>query len=617
MGRVVIGPALSPYDGRMNAEDRTLHRRDTGPALAIAGLTFLVFVRAVTGEFVNFDDNIYITQNITVQEGLNARTAAWAWTAVVGAQRYPLTLLSHLLDVRLFGLNPAGHHATSVLLHAANAALLYLALVRLTGRRGAAMAVSLLFALHPLRVESVAWVAERKDVLSGLFWMLALLAYAHYAERPSLARYVPLILAAAAGLLCKPMVVTLPCVLLLLDAWPLGRFDGPNLPRRAARLAAEKLPLFALSLAAAWLTVVTQSRGGAVVGLDATPLTVRILNAIGAYGVYLRQTFLPIRLAIFYPMPDSPWLYTNAAAGAALLAGISWAAYRLRKRVPAFGIGWLWYLGALAPVIGLVQVGTQAHANRYTYLPQIGFLIALVWLAREWPALQRRRAGAIAAGVLCAALAALTWIQLGHWRSSETLFAHALRVTSHNARAHDYYGQALAAQGSPASAIPHFEASIRLEPGNPQPRHNLAVSLADSGDPATAENLARQTLALFPDHVGSLFWLGSRALVEGRLNEAVGRLARAVALAPERADARVNLGICYGKLGRPQDAEAQLLAALAANPHYAPAYLNLGVLALERGDRETARRYFTQALAAQPGDVAAQTALDQLGLSGP
>jgi tetratricopeptide (TPR) repeat protein len=600
----------------MSAENHAQHRRELGPALAIAGLTFLVFSRALTFGFVNFDDNVYITQNTVMQEGLSPRTAAWAWTAAVSAQWYPLTLLSHLLDVSLFGLNPAGHHATSVLIHSVNAGLLYLALGRLTGQRGAAMAVSLLFALHPLRVESVAWISERKDVLSGFFWMLALLAYARYARRPSAGRYAPLFIAAAAGLLCKPMAVTLPFVLLLLDGWPLGRFSGPERRRRAAFLLAEKIPLFGLSLAATVVTLSTQSVGGAVAGLGAVPFQVRILNAIGAYWVYVAQTLVPIRLAVFYPMPELAGLYLNAGAGFALLTGVSVVAYGLRRRVPAVGVGWLWFVGTLAPVIGIVQVGAQAHADRYTYLPQVGLLMALVWSVRELPALEGRRIGVGAAAVACAALAGLTWVQLGYWRSSETLFGHALRVTTRNARAHDYYGQALLAAGDPAGAMPHFEASIRLEAGNPQPRHNLAAALAESGNEEAAVALAKETLALFPEHVGSLFFLGSAALGKGRVEEAAGYLERAVALAPARADARVNLGICYARLGRAREAEAEFLAAVRADPQYAPGYSNLGVLALEGGDREAARVFFTRALSARPDYAPARAALEAMDRSG-
>jgi len=592
----------------------TSWKRQAAMAGGIAALTAIAFARTVTFDFVNYDDNLYVTGNSIVAQGLNAETFGWVWTAFVGVQWYPLTLLSHLADVSLYGMDPAGHHATNVLLHALTAGTLFLALVRLTGRAGRSACVALLFALHPLRVESVAWVAERKDVLSGLFWMLALLAYAGYARRPGLGRYGLVLLAFAGGLMSKPMVVTLPFVLLLLDWWPLGRVPGQGSAkaRTIGMLVLEKVPLLAMSIAAAAMTVYTQAMGGAVESLDRLPLTDRVMTALGGYWIYAQQLVVPRNLSVFYPMPEAGALYSRAAFGAVLIAGVTAGAWRLRARHPAVCMGWLWYLGVLAPVIGIVQVGAQYHADRYTYLPHIGLLIAGVWAVSDVFAHVPRRAWIGAAAAASVVLGGLTWKQLGYWRSSETLFARALAVTTDNARAHDYYGLALLNGGKALDAIPEFEAAIRLEGGNPQQWLNLATAFERSGDSAKAMAVMRETVKEFPEDASALFWIGTRLLTDGQAQEAAEFLQRAARAAPDRPDVRVNLGIAYGQLGWRAEAEAEFRAAIAANRWYAPAYVNLGVLLLEAGDREGARDQFERALALNPDHELARTALATL-----
>lgn len=577
----------------------------------ITALTAIVFARAIGFDFVNYDDNLYVTGNRIVQRGLEAGTFVWAWTAFVGVQWYPLTLLSHLADVSLYGLNPAGHHATNVALHALTAGMLYLALTRLTGRAWRSACVALIFALHPLRAESVAWVAERKDVLSGLFWMLTLLAYAEYARRPGAVRYVLVLLAYACGVMSKPMVVTLPCVLLLLDWWPLGRIKGEGRAwlHSAGKRVVEKIPLIALAAGAGVLTIYTQSSGGAMSDLESNPVWHRLLVALGGYWMYVRQTFVPLGLGAFYPMPHGGVLWTRAALGAVAIAVVTIAAWGVRRRHPAVLVGWLWYLGVLVPVIGILQVGAQAFADRYTYLPQIGLLVAIVWVIADSFASASRRVWAGVTATVCAALIALTWNQLSSWRSSETLFARALAVTKDNARAHDYYGLALLKQGRAAEAIPMFEAAIRLEGGNAQQRFNLATAYDAVGDRQKAMALMHETLKAFPKDRSTLVWLGTDALMTGKPAEAAEFLGRAVHVSPSRSDIRVNFGIALGQLGRREEAEEQFTAAIQANPWYGPAYSNLGVLLVDKGDREGARRQFEKALELNPKDSGARDAL--------
>lgn len=589
-------------------------KQHTAIVAGIVAITALLFARAVTFDFVNYDDNLYVTGNPIVQRGLDSGTFAWAWTAFVGIQWYPLTVLSHLVDVSLYGLDPAGHHATSVALHALTAGTLYLALVRLTGLTGRSACVALLFALHPLRAESVVWVAERKDVLSGLFWMLTLLAYAGYTRSPGAGRYALVLIAFACGLMSKPMVVTLPCVLLLLDWWPLRRIPDNEgaWGRRSIALIAEKLPLFALAGVAAGMTLYSQSIGGAVSSIESHSILQRVLTALGGYWMYARQLVFPAGLSVFYPMPDERTLYARAALGLALIFTLSLLVWRLRVRQPAALVGWLWFLGVLVPVIGFVQVGAQAHADRYTYLPHVGLLIAAVWLAAGRLERLPAKVPMGLAAVVCAVLMAMTWRQTGYWRSSEALFARAIAATNTNARAHDYYGLALLDQGRYAEAIPQFEEAIRLEGASPQQRYNLATAFEKSGDRQKATALMRETVKEFPEDHATLLWLGMDALNAGRPQEAAELLVRAAQARPDRPEIRVNLGIALGQLGRRAEAEAEFDAALRANPWYAPAYANLGVLLVDAGDVAGAREMFTRALALDPSNEATRAAIASL-----
>ncbi len=447
-----------------------------GAALAL--LTLAAYLPTLHNGFVNLDDGLYVTGNPHVQQGITGASVAWALTANVANNWHPLTLLSHLLDCQLFGLDAAGHHAMSLLLHLANVLLLFAVLRRLTGAVWRSAAVAALFAVHPAHVESVAWVAERKDVLSALFWLLAMAAYGRYARHPSLDRYLLVALAMALGLAAKPMVVTLPFALLLLDVWPLER-----LGLGWKRLTVEKLPLLALSAASSLVTLRYQRTSLAPLGLD--PWSLRLANAAVSYAAYLGKLLLPRNLAVFYPIPLAIPA-GKVAAAAALLAILTALAVRTARKAPWLLVGWLWFLGTLVPVIGLVQVGRQAMADRYTYIPSIGLFVAIVWgIAGLIGESSRRRAiiyKATAAAVAIALLAAGTWMQAGTWRDSVALYRHALAVTRDNYVAHLGLAKALVAKGDGAGAAEQYRAALALRPGLIEARAGLD-SLLRAEDP--------------------------------------------------------------------------------------------------------------------------------------
>jgi hypothetical protein len=454
-----------------------MDRRPILLAGALALLTLAAFLPSLRNGFVNLDDALYVTNNRVVKLGLTWEGLAWVRTANVANNWHPLTMLSHMLDCEIFGVKAAGHHGTSLLLHLANVLLLFEVLRRMTGAPWRSAAAAGLFGLHPLRVESVAWVAERKDVLSAFFWILAMGAYGRYVREPSPKRYLLVVLAMALGLLSKPMVVTLPFALLLLDVWPLGRLrlDEAGWVRRLGRLTVEKIPLFALSAVASLVTIRYQTTS--LVSLELMPWSLRLANAAVSYAAYLGKTVLPRNLAVFYPIPAAIPAGQVLGAAALILVLTALAMWKARK-APWFLVGWLWFLGTLVPVIGIVQVGRQAMADRYTYIPSIGLSLAICWgvpaisASRRWrPAL----AGATVFALLT--LTALTWIQVRYWSNSFTLFRHALAVTQGNYVAHVALAKSLAGQGDWAGAADEFRNALALRPGLREARLGLRESL--------------------------------------------------------------------------------------------------------------------------------------------
>jgi tetratricopeptide (TPR) repeat protein len=547
-------------------------RRDWLAALGLAGIALAVFAPTIGYKFINFDDPTYVTDNPLVCRGLSLEGVVWAFRTFRLANWHPLTWLSFQLDATLWGPDPVGFHLTNVLLHAANAALLFLALRALTGAFWRSIAVALLFAVHPLRIESVAWVAERKDVLSGFFGLLALWAYAGYVRSMSSKSYALVFLAFLFSLLSKSMLVTLPCLFLVLDWWPLRRTEGWR------RLVVEKLPLIALVFAISIVTMQAQESRGARKGLDRYPPLARVENATIAYGTYLAKTACPTGLAIFYPhplYPGGPGLSHGAAATAVvLLLALSVAAIALRRRAPYLLTGWLWYLGTLVPVIGLVQVGGQAYADRYTYFPQIGVLLACCWAAADLLKAHERVA-MVAAGTVAAALAAVTLVDLPVWSDSRTLWEHARQTSGDNAMTLVNLGSALEQNGKVAEAEADYRAAIGIDPESVTARRCLG------------ELLYRQ----------------------GRYREAAEQLEVARDLAPTFALVRTRLGSTYYHLNRLDDAEREHKAAIEADPDYHESYINLAVVEMQKGNPGGAAELYRQAVRRAPGSADAHSGL--------
>ena len=529
-------------------------RRAAWLALILFVLTLALYGRSVAFDFLNYDDDVYVTRNPAVRLGLAPETVRWAFTTDHAANWHPLTWLSHMLDVELFGLEPGAHHLTSAILHALNAALLLLVLSSATKELWPSAFCAAFFALHPLRVESVAWVAERKDVLAGVFWMSTLLAWVRYARRGGWARYAIALGCFVLGLLAKPMLVTLPFVLLLLDVWPLERWRSRRAPvpspapthpggqtdgaARGFVLIGEKIPFFLLAAASCVVTAIVQRAGGAIGPLGAIGLTARIANAIESYAIYVLKTLWPTQLSAFRPHPalssDFHVWHPTLFAAAALLLGACVLAWALRRRAPGVLVGWLWFLGTLVPVIGLVQVGLQAWADRYSYLPSVGLGIALAWgaLASLRSARLQRLVLAPASIAIVAACALLTWRQLGVWKDSSTLFAHALAIDPRNFLAHTNLGQALEAQGKLDEAAEHYVEALRL-------RGHLAPVRAS---------------------------LGKLRLAQGRFDEAAAELERALLYDPELVDAHASLGWTRFRQARDQEAIEHMRRAVELSP---------------------------------------------------
>ncbi len=562
-------------------------------ALGLAVVTCAAFWRVLFCGFINYDDQAFVTENPHVLAGLTWEGFRWAWSTMDTGIWQPLSWLSHMLVSQLQGQDPGGHHLANLLLHTASTLILFLALRKLTGAHWRSAWVAALFGIHPLHVESVAWVSERKDVLCGFFFMLTLWCYARFTTPPNPNRnlhpnppfgslwYWLTLLAFACGLMSKSMIVTLPFVLLLLDFWPLRRISIPLAGTISLRrVLLEKMPFFALSAAICVLTLKAQTHEGAVVSLAHLPLESRLANSALAAATYLLKAFWPSPLAIFYPQPESvSWLF--AAAAVVLLVVITgwvcWSATRQAYRAT----GWFWFLGMLVPVIGIVQVGMQEMADRYTYLPLIGIFILIAWEAAEL--FPHRIVSALALLTIPACIAG-TWIQTGYWRDSEQLFTHALAVTRGNYVAHDNLGLALYQRGAVDEAIGHYRQALVINPRHDDAMRNLARALADKGELAESESQFRAALALRPRDAATHNNLGNVLAIQGRHAEAIAEFQEALALQPDILSARNNLAISYESLGRPAEAVVQYRAALQIQPDFPAALNNLAwILATSSG----------------------------------
>jgi Flp pilus assembly protein TadD len=540
-----------------------------GALLSLA--VIVVWAGVVRNGFVGSDDDLYVYENPHVLAGLTRSSIAWAFSTGYYAWWHPITWLSHMLDVELFGVKPAGHHAMSLLLHLANTLLVYGLLSRMTGARGRSAVAAALFALHPLRVESVAWVSERKDLLGAFFGLLAIAAWVEWAGGRKKLAYAASLLFFALSLASKPMLVTLPFLLLLLDWWPLERWS-----RSASRaLVVEKIPYFALSAAASVVTYATQQHGRAMMML---PFDVRLDNAVLSYVRYIGKLFYPVGLAILYPHPaiTHGWL---TACAALLLLAITASCLYFGKRHRYLAVGWLWYLGALVPVLGLVQVGRQAMADRYTYVPGIGLLLIAVWgvadLTRRWAWRRAILASVFAATLLV--LSGLTFLQIRTWHDTTTLFEHALRVTESN----PFIEVAL---GRWNEAIGHLEETLRIQPDSPEMLYTLGAALESTGRVAEAADRYNAALRLKPDYAEAHSNLGLLLLRQGKAAEALPHLRETARLDAGSTQARADLANCLAALGKHEEASRELRQALRLSPDSAPVLSRLAVeLALTAG----------------------------------
>ena len=571
--------------------------RDAGIGLAIAMAAAAVYWPVGEYGFVNFDDSSYIYQNPNVRGGLSWEGAAWAFAGAGESNWHPLTWLSHMLDCQLFGLDAGRHHAVGVLLHVIDAVLLFAVLLRMTAARWPSAIVAGLFALHPLHVESVAWVSERKDVLSTLFWILTMWAHVRYAERPSISRYVPVFLFLALGLAAKPMLVTLPLVLLLLDYWPLGRF------RRAGIkfLAAEKIPLFVLSAASCAVTWWAQQAGGAMEFGRAVPPADRISNAVVSYAAYLGKTVWPADLSAFYPYITGRPLWQPLAAAALLAAVTALAVWQLRRR-PYLAVGWFWYLGTLAPVIGIVQVGKQGMADRYTYVPLIGIFIAAAWLAADltarWRDWGKVLAPAVVGVLVACGIAARQQVQ--YWENGETLFGHAIEAAPDNSLAHCNLGVYLASVGRHSEALAHFREAACLDPCEATLHSNIGMMLGLLG--GTDEQIAeyREAIRLKPEfgvvHANLVVALAK----QGRSAAAVACVPDALRYAPDDPELLTSLAGVLCGLGRLEEGAEFCRKALRIDPDMPGAHTNWGNILLAQGNAAEAIVHFREAVRLRP-----------------
>jgi protein O-mannosyl-transferase len=588
--------------------------------LGLAALTLAVFGQTITFGFVNHDDNVYGYETAAVTNGLTGDGLARAFSHGSSNLWDPLTTVSHMLDCQIFGLNAGGHHLTNVLLHMASVVLLFLVLRKLTGALWPCAFVAALFVIHPLRAESVAWVTERKDVLSGLFFMLTLGAYARYVEGPAkLSRYLLVVLFFVMGLMSKVMLVTVPLILLVLDCWPLGRISDlrftiyeptamPSEQGGQKKLSSfawcliEKLPLLTLSVAAGVVTLVVQKRDDVVGSLLVLPMGLKLANAVVSVAIYLRQMVWPSQLTVFYPFPMGGLPVGAVAASVLLVAVISATAILCRRTRPYLLAGWLWYLIMLLPVIGLLQAGRQAHADRYTYLPQIGLYLALAWLAANWAGARRERLlliGGMGAGIVVV-LSICAFNQVSYWRNSETLWRHALAIPPELAMAHDDLGMALLAKGRRPEAVDEFRQAMKVDAGDYNAHNNLGMTLADEGRTEEAMTELHTAIQLQPDGAAAHNNLGSTLANAGRTNEALAEFRLAAKLQPGFALAHNNLSRLLAQMGLTGEAIAESQTTLMLQPDLVNTRFNLAGLLAQEGKTDEAMAQYQMVMDAAP-----------------
>jgi tetratricopeptide (TPR) repeat protein len=585
-------------------------RRDLFICIVVVAATLAAYGQVARHDFVNFDDDKYVYENPQVRAGLTWGGVTWAFTTTHAEFWHPLTWLSHMLDCQIFGMWSGGHHLMSVLFHTLNGVLLFLVLRRTTADVWPSAMVALLFALHPLHVESVASTAQRKDVLSTLFGMLTLLAYIRYCERPAAGRYVLVFTLLALGLMSKPMLITLPFVLLMLDFWPLARFSWApqgqsmrrSFPRATTlRLAAEKVPFILIAVVFGLVTVWAQQKAGLVESLEGRPLPVRLANAIISLAIYIKATFFPYQLAPFYPYPTEFPVWKTVVAGLFLAVPTGIAFWRARE-APFLVVGWLWYLITLLPVIGLVQTAAFARADRYTYIPLIGFFVLICWglpsLLRGWHS--RQRVLTLTALVCTITLIVMTRHQASHWKNSITLWEHTLRVTKSNALAHNNLGLALQERGRTEEAIRHYREALRIDPATYDAHGNLGIAMVEQGRREEGMKHYQEALRINPASARAHNNLGNEWMALGETGKAIAHYEEALRINPEQAATHSNLGNALMAEGRHEEAVAHYQESIRIDPGFARAHNNLGLALVQQGKRDEAIALFREALRLEP-----------------
>jgi len=596
---------------------------------ALVLLTVATYAPVWRFDFVAVDDPQYVYANPDLAAGLTPASVAWAFTTGHEANWHPITWLSHALDIQLFGLAAGRHHTTNLLLHVASTLLLFGLLRTMTGSVFRSAIVAALFAVHPLHVESVAWVAERKDVLSGFFFMLTVWAYVRYTRAPGIARYLLVALCLVLGLMAKAMLVTVPLLFLLLDYWPLERSTrlrqgyggqdrhgqgsgGQEGPWRA--LVIEKVPLLGIIAASSVITFVVQRQGGAVKSLALIPLSIRFQNAVVSYVDYLRDVVWPARLGVFYPFPTS-LPAERVAIAAAILLGLTAIVWRLRRRAPFAIVGWLWFAGMLVPVSGIAQVGAHARADRFMYLPLIGLSIAVVWSAAAWLRTDAsKRMALMVAGVVVAANAVVAHGQVQYWRNTETLWRHDAEVTDSPNNFGVYFSLAeyLRTTGRPADAIPSYEAAIARNPGYMEARLGLVRALTETKQPDRAAAALADVVRVAPDNADARMSLGSTLVELGKLPEAAAQFAEVVRLQPDKAEPHWRLAVALAQTGRLIDALPEFSEAVRLDPSSAPIRNDYGFALAQHGQTAAGIAQLTESLRLKPDFVDAHHNLGRL-----
>ena len=561
--------------------------------MLLAGIVIALFWQVQHYDFIFYDDNLYVTENSHVQKGLNPENLAWAFTATDEGFWHPLTWLSLMLDYQIYRLNAGGYHWTNVLLHLVNTVLLFLVFSRMTHAPWKSALIAALFAVHPLHVESVAWVSQRKDVLSAVFWFLTMLAYVRYAEKPGRVRYCMVVVLYVLGLMSKPMVVTLPVILLLMDYWPLKRFpahlyrsvDATNFAENSTlKLIAEKVPLLFLAAVVTVLTIYTEGKVGALKSIEMFPLDVRVANAVVSYGVYIWKSFWPVNLAIVYPHLGMPPCWQIVSSGLSLLLMTFFVFYNI-KRYPFLAIGWLWYILTLAPVIGLIQIGSHALADRYTYIPLIGLSVIMVWgsshMLRGFS--YGRRLFFMSWGIALSLLAVSTWLQIQYWRDNVLLLQHTLRVTERNYIIANNLGVALFQQGKLDEAAACFEKTLRIKPDYADALNNMGLVAAFRGKADKAEYYYLKTLSVKPDNEKVHNNLANLLADQGKLKEAVYHYREALKINPNDADVHNNLGMALARQNQLEAAFGSFKEALRINPGHIEARKHMNFVLRKMG----------------------------------